>query len=295
VSDTATADREIVLTRTFAAPRELVFRVWTDPAHLNRWWGPRGFTTTTRAMAFRPGGMWRFVMHGPDGTDYVNRIVYTAIVPAERIAYDHDDDGVGKMTPFRAEATFADEGAGTRVTLRMVCASAEQRDAMVQFGAVAGGEQTLARLGEYASDLGDPACEIVSTRTFPVPPAQVFAAFTDPERLKRWWGPDGFTNTFHEFDFRPGGMWRFVMHGPDGTNYVNESQFLEVVDHERIVFDHLRTMHRFRMAMTFAGRGETTLTWRQRFETAAECEKVKAFAGPANEQNFDRLAAVLAG
>lgn len=288
------ADREIVLTRTFAAPRPLVWQVWTDPAHLDRWWGPRGFTTTTHAMAFRVGGEWRYTMHGPDGTDYPNRMVYTAIVPAERLAYDHDD-GTEQMTPFHAEAVFADDGPGTRVTLRMVCDTSEQLEGLVKHGAVEGGEQHLARLGEYVSDLGDPACEIVSTRTFPVPRERVFAAFTDPGQLKRWWGPAGFTNTFHEFDFRPGGMWRFVMHGPDGTNYVNESQFLETVDNERIVFDHLRTMHRFRMAMTFAGRSETTLTWRQRFETAEECEKVKAFAGPANEQNFDRLAAVLAG
>ena len=289
------ADREIVLTRTFAAPRELVWQVWTDPTHLNRWWGPRGFTTTTHAMAFRVGGEWRYTMHGPDGTDYPNRITYSAIVPAERLAYDHDDDGVGGMKPFRGEAVFEDDGEGTRVTLRLVLDSAAERERLVQFGAVEGGKQTLARLGEYVADTAGPERTIVSTRTFPFPRGRVFAAFTDPDVLKRWWGPAGFTTTFREFDFRPGGMWRFVMHGPDGTDYVNESQFLEVVDGERIVFDHLRTMHRFRMAMTFAGRTETTLTWRQRFETAAECEKVKAFAGPANEQNFDRLAAVLGG
>jgi uncharacterized protein YndB with AHSA1/START domain len=286
------ADREIVLTRTFAAPRELVWQAWTDPAHLNRWWGPRGFTTTTHAMAFRVGGEWRYTMHGPDGTDYPNRMVYTAIQPTVRLAYDHDD-GTGQMTPFHAEAVFEDDGPGTRVTLRMVCDTSAQLEELAKHGAVEGGKQHLARLGEYVADTAGPERTIASTRTFSVPPARVFAAYTDPEVLKRWWGPAGFTNTFHEFDFRPGGMWRFVMHGPDGTNYVNESQFLEIVDNERIVFDHLRTMHRFRMAITFAGRDRTTLTWRQRFETAEECEKVRAFAGPANEQNFDRLAAVL--
>ena len=286
-------DRDIVFTRTFAAPRELVWQVWTDPVHLNRWWGPRGFTTTTHEMAFRVGGAWRYTMHGRDGTDYPNRIMYTAIVPTQRLAYDHDDDGAGGMKPFRAEAVFEDDGSGTRVTLRLVLDSATERERMVQYGAVEGGKQTLARLGEYVADIPDPERQIVSSRTFAVPPSQVFAAFTDPERLKKWWGPAGFTNTFHEFDFRPDGMWRFLMHGPDGTDYVNESQFVEIVDNERIVFDHLRTMHRFRMAMTFAGRNETTLTWRMRFETVAECEKVKAFAGNANEQNFDRLAAEL--
>lgn len=139
--------------------------------------------------------------------------------------------------------------------------------------------------------------EIVSTRVFDHPRTVVFGAFTDPEKLSKWWGPAGFTNTFDEFDFRPGGFWRFTMHGPDGTNYINESQFVEIVEPERIVFIHLRTMHRFKMTMTFdeVEGNKTRLTWRQEFDTAEECEKVRIFAGPANEQNFDRLTSILLG
>lgn len=284
----------ITLTRVYDAPLQSVWDAWTIPEEVAQWWGPRGFTLTTHSRDLRTGGHWHYTMHGPDGTDYPNRIVYSEIVPGERLAYVHDDDGVRGMTPFQGEATFADDGVGTLVTLRLVLDSAAERERMVQYGAVEGGKQTLARLGEYVADVPDPELQIVSSRKFPVPRERVYTAFVDPEQLMRWWGPSGFTNTFHEFDLRPGGMWRFLMHGPDGTDYVNESQFVEMVDNERIVFDHLRTMHRFRMTMTFAGRGETTLTWRMRFDTVAECEKVKAFAGNANEQNFDRLAAVLA-
>ena len=90
-SDAATSDaaRQIAATREFDAPRDLVFSLWTDPVHIARWWGPKGFTNTIHEMDVRPGGVWRFVMHGPDGRDYENKIVYREIVRPERIAYSH--------------------------------------------------------------------------------------------------------------------------------------------------------------------------------------------------------------
>ncbi len=136
--------------------------------------------------------------------------------------------------------------------------------------------------------------EIVTTRVLDAPRELVFKAWTDPDRLVQWWGPKGFTNTFHEFDMRPGGIWRFVMHGPNGVDYQNKSVFVEVVNPERIVFDHV-SGPRFQVVATFAEQaGKTKLTFRMRFESAAECDKVKAFAVEGNEQNFDRLEAQLA-
>lgn len=131
--------------------------------------------------------------------------------------------------------------------------------------------------------------EIVSSRVFDAPRELVFKAWTDPDHLKHWWGPKGFTNTFHEFDARPGGVWRFVMHGPDGTDYQNESIFVEIVRPERIVFDHV-SGPRFRATVTFTGQaGKTLVDWRMLFETAAEYDKVKGFAVEGNRQNLDRL------
>ena len=139
-----------------------------------------------------------------------------------------------------------------------------------------------------------PDREIVSTRLINVSCEAVFGAFADPKRLAQWWGPKGFTNTFKEFDLRPGGFWRFVMHGPDGADFSNESTFLEVVKPERIVFQHLEPIHRFETTMTFAAEdGQTRLTWRMLFESADECEKLRNFIADANEQNFDRLEAYL--
>ena len=137
--------------------------------------------------------------------------------------------------------------------------------------------------------------EIVSTRLVAAPRERVFAAFADPAQLVHWWGPKGFTNTIHQFDLRPGGAWHLTMRGPDGAEYHNQSVFSEIVPPERIVFEHLEPVHRFMMTMTFAGQdGQTTLTWRMRFESPAEVAQLGNFIAGANEQNFDRLAAHLA-
>jgi uncharacterized protein YndB with AHSA1/START domain len=133
--------------------------------------------------------------------------------------------------------------------------------------------------------------DILSTRLLNAPRELVFKAWTDPAHLVHWWGPKGFTNTFHEFDPRPGGVWRFIMHGPDGTDYKNRSVFVEVVKPERIVFDH-ESGPKFQATVTFAEEGgKTRLTWRMRFETAAEFDRVKGYAVEGNRQCLDRLEA----
>lgn len=136
--------------------------------------------------------------------------------------------------------------------------------------------------------------EIVSTRVFDHPRAKVFKAWTDPKHLSQWWGPKGFTNTFHEFDLRPSGNWRFVMHGPNGRDYENHSVFVEIVKPEKIIFEHLGSIHKFQVTANFEDLGgKTKLTFRMLFESVAECDRVKGFVPQANEQNFDRLQAEL--
>jgi uncharacterized protein YndB with AHSA1/START domain len=138
-----------------------------------------------------------------------------------------------------------------------------------------------------------PGGTVVSSRIFPASPAELWQAWTDPARLVRWWGPEGFTNTVHEFDLRPGGAWRLTMQSTDGTEFHNEKVFTEVVPREKAVFRHLSPMHVFTMTMTFVPRGGATkLTWRMDFETPTSEELLK-FITIANEQNFDRLEAHL--
>lgn len=291
----ASADREIVTTRLLDAPRDLVFELWTSPQHIARWWGPTGFTTTTSVMDVRPGGVWRFVMHGPDGRDYQNKIVFIDVLRPERLVYRHVGEGDTADIGFHTTVTFDDEDGRTRLTMRAVFETAEAcRRVIDEYGAVEGGRQTLARLDEYATEQVAAALDVVSERIFDAPRALVFQAWTDPAHLSAWWGPKDFTNTFHEFDLRPGGNWRFIMHGPDGRDYPNHSIFREIVVPERLVFDHV-SGHRFRVTATFEDLGAATrVVWRMRFESAAELAAVRPHVVAGNQQNLDKLAARLA-
>lgn len=135
-----------------------------------------------------------------------------------------------------------------------------------------------------------PDCEIVSTRIFNHSRNLVFNAWTDPDHLKNWWGPQGFTNTFHEFDLRPGGKWSFTMHGPDGINYPNEIIFVEIEEPKRLVWDH-QSSPEFQSVALFEEPSEnkTKVTFKMIFRTPEACARVKIYAVDKNEENFDRL------
>jgi uncharacterized protein YndB with AHSA1/START domain len=151
--ETATADREIVLARVIDAPQELVFGAFTEVRHLSRWWGPEGFSTTTRSFEFRVGGVWDFVMHGPDGTDYSEWITWTGIVPPERIELLH---GEFRDDPdaFESVLTFELDGAATRVVMRTVFLTRQLRDQAVEkYHAIEGGRQTLGNLAAYVAEI----------------------------------------------------------------------------------------------------------------------------------------------
>jgi len=147
------ADREVVISRVVDAPRELVFEAFTQVRHLSRWWGPEGFTTTTRSFEFRVGGEWEFVMHGPDGTDYQEWITWREIVPPERITMLH---GESRDDPnaFESFFTFEPSDGRTRVVMRAVFPTKQLRDeAVARYHAVEGGEQTLGHLAAYVAEL----------------------------------------------------------------------------------------------------------------------------------------------
>jgi uncharacterized protein YndB with AHSA1/START domain len=148
------AGHEIVISRVFDAPCEVVWDAWTDPKQVVQWWGPRGFSTTIHEMDVRPGGTWRHTMHGPDGTNYPNKSVFLEVRKHERIVYSNagGKEG-GRGTNFTATWTFEADGDQTRVTIRMVFDSAQEREHVVkEYGAIEGGKQTLQRLGEYLAE-----------------------------------------------------------------------------------------------------------------------------------------------
>jgi len=136
--------------------------------------------------------------------------------------------------------------------------------------------------------------EIVNVRVFNEPREVLFNAWADPAQLAQWWGPKGFTNTFHEFDFKPGGTWKFTMHSPDGQDFLNTCVFEKIEKPDRLVIQHLLPMHKFQLTATFENMGtKTKLTFHQLFETVEECERIKKYVIEANEQNLDRLEKVV--
>jgi uncharacterized protein YndB with AHSA1/START domain len=135
-----------------------------------------------------------------------------------------------------------------------------------------------------------PDCEIVSMRIINAPQELVFTAWTNPAHLKNWWGPAGFTNTFHEFDLRPGGRWRFTMHGPDKGNYENEVEFIKI-EKPSLIYWKRHSKPLFHVLTTFeeVAAGKTKVVFKMLFTSTEECNKLKGFVVDKNEENFDRL------
>lgn len=132
--------------------------------------------------------------------------------------------------------------------------------------------------------------EIRTVRTVAAPRERVFRAWTDPEELAQWWGPNGFTSTIHRFELKPGGAWHFTMHGPNGAHFHNECVFKRIEAPAYLEFDHLKEMHFYKAKVTFTEVPEgTRIEWTMRFDTAEELAPIRAFIEQANEENMDKL------
>jgi uncharacterized protein YndB with AHSA1/START domain len=289
-SPTTPSDQEMVITRVFDAPRELVFACWTQTEHLRHWQGaPRGFTVTSSESDIRPGGFFRICMRSPEGLDRWLEGGYREIVKPERLVYTHTwlDANQKRGQETLVTVTFAERDGKTELTLRQTgFASVEARD-----GHGYGWRSALDVLVDY---LGQTARSIVVTRVFDAPRTLVFDAWTDAKHVGRWWGPKGFTTTTHAIEVRPGGVWRFTMHGPDGTDYPNKITYLEIVKPERLVYDHgdQGEPGYFQSTVTFAEEGmKTRLSMRMLFPTAGERDAVvqKYNAVEGANQHLDRL------
>lgn len=270
-STSTQSDREIIITRVFNASRELVFKAWTEPKHIEQWWGPEGFTTRVTEMDLRPGGQWRYVMIGPDGTEYPAKGVFREIVPPERIVTsDEFDEGIEKVLDadlpqgMVLTAIFEDLEGKTRLTIRVMHESADDRRKHEEMGVVAGWNSSLDCLSEFLAKqvtnqqngftVTLPSDrEILVTRIFNAPRRLVFEAWTQPEHVKRWFGGCGnMTMTICEIDLRVGGTWRYVLHDSNGIDHGFSGEYREIVPSERLVSteryepvpgsDHLNTL-----------------------------------------------------
>jgi uncharacterized protein YndB with AHSA1/START domain len=226
-------DREIVAERVLDAPRDLVFAVWTDPAHLDDWWGPLGFTTTTHDADIRTGGRWRFTMHGPDGTDYGNLVEYLAVEKPARIAYRHAGAEETADVRFEVEVLFADEDGRTRLTMRMRFASDAARDELIaRVGALEGVKGTMARLRDHVTTLRG----FTVTRVFDAPRELVWRAHTEARHLARWWGPKGFETTVARLELLPGGMFLYRMRSAAGQAMWGRFVFRDIAAPRRLAY-----------------------------------------------------------
>lgn len=243
------ADREIVITRTFDAPPELVWRAWTDPQQVVLWWGPTGFTTTTHSMDVRVGGEWRFDMHGPDGVTYPNRIIFEEVDAPNRLVYSHRDAGAVEPVSFQSIVNFERQGGQTKLTMRMIFPSASDRERIVrEYGAVDGALQHVERLAMHVAEqkslrssntltIALPSeREIVMVRSFDASRQLVWDANTQADLLKRWlMGPPGWSWLDCENDVRVGGRFRWSWVGPDDAKLIMSGEYREIVPIERIV------------------------------------------------------------
>ena len=284
---------ELVLTRVFKAPRGPVFAAWTEPTQVAQWWGPNGFTNPVCELDVRPGGAIRIHMRGPDGTVYPMTGVYQEIVEPERLVFTSaalDESGKPLFDVLNTVA-FVEHDGTTKLTVRARVVKSTAGAAPYLAGMEAGWTQSLERLGVHLAGTADR--EIVATRVVDAPREHVFEMFTDRQHVARWWGPKGFTSTIDEMDVRPGGVWRFVMHGPDGIDYKNKIVYDEIARPERLVYTHTGGAQ-FQATATFTSYGEkTVLAMRMLFGSSRERDRVVKKFGAIEglSQTLDRLEA----
>ena len=272
--------REITIERIIAAPRELVFQAWIDPVRLKQWWGPKMFTNPVCDIDPRPGGKFYIVMRAPDGVEYPCSGVYREVDEPSRLVFTTDAIGPdgGRVLDGLAEVTFEAMGGKTRLVLKARASGSAPQVAAMLAGMEEGWTGSIDKLEENVNFRPSPR-ELVFRRLFDAPRALVFAAWSDPEQIARWWGPRGFTTTTVYMDVRPGGSWKFTMHGTDGRDYRNRIVYDEVVAPERIVYRHAGEEGdepvRFHVMVAFEERGaQTLLTMRMLFASDAERESL---------------------
>jgi uncharacterized protein YndB with AHSA1/START domain len=321
------SSREIVITRTFDAPRALVWEAWTDPKHFVHWWGPFPTVNPACEMDLRPGGKFRWVMRAPDGAQYPMSGEYKEIVRPERIVYTHSmaenppawhdmlnelrKASKGSMVPDGiVTVTFEDAAGKTKLTITTLFDSAATAEAFRGMQMVQGWGMSLDRLARVAdcieAEHAPPDHDVIVTRMFDAPRDLVFKMWTDPGHLAHWVIPKGFAPPIIEhMDARTGGSLRMRMKFSDGKTYLSQWSYVEVTPPQRIVYDELcdengKPFHKARQIVEFAEyEGKTMLTIRGRIELLPDrdprftVEFMRAGWSQGWNDNFDNLASYL--
>ncbi len=284
---------ELHLTRVYRAPRSLVWKVWTDPAHVAHWWGPRGFSLTHHSKDLRVGGSWVYTMHGPDGVDYPNVAKYHEVIEGEKMVYDHGSDGQSKPL-FQVTVTLTDVPDGTQMDMTMKFESEEVAKNMAGFIRKAGGNATWDRLAEYLEkETSGQDCFVIH-RSFAAPKELLFKAWTQAEHLAAWLPPVGATMEYLEVDIRPGGASFYRMDHPGGTLYgkaqYHEIQPSELLTYTQMFSDENKGPGRHPMMPVFPDKMHTTV---QFAEEEATQTRVSVTWRPEGDVSDEELAAFL--
>ncbi len=226
---------EIHITRVYEASLKAVWDAWTDPEQVAQWWGPRGFTLTTHAKDLRPGGIWHYTMHGPDGIDYPNKTLYHEVEECSRLVYDHG--GYDDRPPmFRVTVLFAHSDGRTTMDMTMTLPTAEEAEAARKFIKAAGGNATWDRLAEYLDEKDNGRSSFVINRSFNAPIEQLFEMWIDPVHLSHWMPPVGFEMEFQRAEIGEGNSCFYRMSDSEGATLYGRNEYLEINKPSRLAY-----------------------------------------------------------
>ena len=228
-------DNELRLVRVFNAPVKLVWEAWTDEKHIGNWWGPRGFTLTSKSKDVRPGGKWIYTMHGPDGVDWPNIATYHEVEEYSKLVYDH---GATETTDalFRVTVTFEQVGNQTVMDMVMAVASAEVAKQMQQHIKDAGGNGTWDRLGEYLEKKQSERDIFIINRTFNANQATLFELWTNPKHLSKWMAPTGASMDILHADVKEGGALHYSMRNADESHMFGKFNYRTIRANDLLIY-----------------------------------------------------------
>ncbi len=256
---------KLVITRDFDAPRDLVWRAWTDPEQLAHWWGPKEMPTSVERFDLRPGGTFLYKMKRPEG-DWWGKLVYREVRAPEKLVFVSSfSNPKAEVTrapfwekwPLEIESTVTMTEQQGRTTVKLVARPVtKDPDELDFFGSVldnvrTGYGGTFDQLTRHLADCAGRSILIV--RTLDAPIDLVWEAWTNPKHADQWWGPNGFTNQTHAHELKVGGVWRYTMVGPDGTAFPNRQEYLVIEKPTRLVYKHGddKNHEMFRASVTF--------------------------------------------
>lgn len=231
----AKKENELRLVRTFSAPVKLVWEAFTQVEHQENWWGPRGFTITTKSKELKPGGRWVYTMHGPDGVDYPNIATYHIVEEYSKLVYDH---GATETTPplFRVTVTFEEFQGRTIMDMTMALESPGAAKEIEKFIKQANGNSTWDRLGEYLEEKQNSKEIFVINRSFKTDLETMFDLWVNPKHFNKWMGPTGSSMEFLEVNVSEGGISHYKMTDLNGDSFFGLIEYKEIKTPHKLVY-----------------------------------------------------------